>query len=141
MQPEDNQHPKTHYEVIWPGGESEVKEFFSFFLPQLSDTNAACLCVLLFSRRKYDRSLPDAEYILKRLFLDQRKSEDDVVREFLKLNVPFGSYNPPQISQKSLCIYAMLRPKCMLKSLQKVLNECLERLMSNVCYFVTYRYC
>lgn len=78
---------RQHFEIIWPGGEEQVKQFYSLFLSQLSNSQAACLPILLFARRKYEPRLPDHEYILKRVFIDQRKTTDDVCRELLKLHV------------------------------------------------------
>lgn len=41
-----------------------------------------------------------------------------------------GAYSPPEISQQSLCVYAMLRPKSMLKPLAKILTSCMDSLSS-----------
>lgn len=117
-----------YYEIVWD--KEEVKKFAEYALGQLKGIDGSCICVTLFSRRKYNPELPRGEYILKRLFFDNSKDPDIFYRELLKLHVPYGCYDPPQINQESLCIYCMLRPKDQIKPLSKILNECIDSLVA-----------
>lgn len=114
---------EKHFQVVWD--KSQVERFAEIILSRLIGTNA-CICVFLFARRKYDEKLPQSEYILKRLFFSDGKTPDVFYRDLLKLHVPYGSYSPPEISQKSLCMYALLRPKDQLRPMSEIFNKCIQ---------------
>lgn len=97
----------------------QVKNFLKLFIPD-DKRPELCISLMLFARRKYHSDLAKSEYTLNRTFITGGTPLDTAIRKIWKLHVPVGCYKDSKdmvIPNNALCIYAILRPKNMLKAL------------------------
>lgn len=115
-----------NHEIIYD--KQQVLEFLTPFIPN-KDEPELCISLMLFARRKYHTGLAKGEYVLNRTFIAGGTTPDTAVRKLWKLHVPVGCFidsNDVVIPNNALCVYAVLKPKNMLKALSTTSKQCMD---------------
>lgn len=113
----------THYQII--KDLDEVNNFVHW-LPELVDNE--CYYIELFSRKKYDRSIPNSKTC--NLVRHIATSKDGIIRALRRMEVPVGTFHIRETvcTQQSLAAYISTSPRCRKKATYSLMKTLLDKI-------------